>query len=117
MLVATLSGLAVGGLGIGIQFIAAPEKFGGVPIPPGLYFLAGAALVVWSSRRWRWSPLVAVLLAFWILFGGLRGGQLIANLDSLNGGLIAGVLVMLLGLLLTIVGGIWAGAVTPAAKR
>jgi len=117
MLVAALSGLAVGGLGIGIQFIAAPEKFGNAPIPPGLYFLAGAALVIWLARRWRWSPLVPVLLALWILFGGLRGGQLIANLDALNGGLVAGVLVMLLGLLLTIVVGIWAVAVRPAAKR
>ena len=116
-LLATFSGLAVGGLGIVIQFLAAPEKFGDAPIPPGLYFLAGAALVVWLARRWRWSPLVAVLLAAWIIFGGLHGGQLITNLTTPNTGLVVGVLVMLLGLLCTIVMGIWAGARRPSATR
>jgi peptidoglycan/LPS O-acetylase OafA/YrhL len=65
---AILGGLAAGALGLVMQFVAEPAKFG--VFPPGLYFVAGVMAIVWLGRRWRWSPLAAVALSMWITVGG-----------------------------------------------
>jgi peptidoglycan/LPS O-acetylase OafA/YrhL len=64
---AILGGLAAGALGLVMQFVAEPAKFG--VFPPGLYFVAGVMAIVWLGRRWRWSPLAAVALSLWITVG------------------------------------------------
>lgn len=103
-MVLTLTGVGIGMVGIVLQYIAMPALFGG--FPPGLYFLAAAALLVVLFRRWSWSPLFAVLLAAWITFGGISGGQMAKNLSSGNGLLAVGAVVLQLGLALAIVAGI-----------
>lgn len=93
-------------VGIALQYAAMPTLFGG--FPPGLYFLAGATVLVVLLRRWSWSPVFAVLLAAWITFGGISGGQLAKNLSSGNALLVVGNVVLQLGLVLAIVAGVLA---------
>ena len=103
---ATLGGLAVGVLGLLLQFIADPAKFGS--FPPGIYFLIVAAAIVWLAERWRWSALIAVALVLWIVIGGTLSGKLSANLASSDMLTVAGNVVMVLGLLGAAVFGILA---------
>jgi hypothetical protein len=100
----SLSGLAVGVLGLIVQWIADPDKFGG--FPPGIIFIAVcAALVVVASGRW-WAPVFSVLISLWIIFGGLAAGKLTANLLSGDAGTVAGNAVMSLGLAFAAVTGV-----------
>jgi hypothetical protein len=100
----SLSGLAVGALGLIIQWAANPAKFHG--FPPGILFIAGcAALVVLASGRW-WAPVFSVLISLWIVFGGLAAGLLLPNFRSNNAGTVAGNAIMTLGLLFAAVTGI-----------
>jgi hypothetical protein len=107
----SLSGLAVGVLGLIVQWVADPAKFPG--LPPGIVFIAGcAALVVAASGRW-WAPVFSVLISLWILLGGLAAGMLTANLLSGDAGTVAGNAVMSLGLAFAAV----TGAVAMLAAR
>jgi len=100
----SLSGLAVGVLGLIWQWIADPDKFGG--FPPGIYVIAAcAALVVVASGRW-WAPVFSVLISLWIVVGGWAADQLIPNFRSGNAGTVAGTAVMTLGLVFAAVTGI-----------
>jgi hypothetical protein len=100
----SLAGLAVAVLGLIVQWIADPGKFGG--FPPGIIFIAVcAALVVISSGRW-WAPVFSVLISLWIIFGGLAAGKLTANLLSDDKGTVAGNAVMSLGLAFAAVTGV-----------
>jgi hypothetical protein len=100
----SLSGLAVGIVGLIVQWIADPVKFPG--FPPGIYFIAACAvLVVMTSRRW-WAPVFAVLISLWIVLGGWAAGQLIPNFRSDDGGTVAGTAVMTAGLVFAAVTGI-----------
>jgi hypothetical protein len=102
----SLSGLAVGVLGLIVQWIADPEKFGG--FPPGIIFIAVcAALVVAASGRW-WAPIFSVLISLWIVLGGLAAGMLTTNLFSGDAGTVAGNAVMALGLAFAAVTGVGA---------
>ncbi|TQM43231.1 hypothetical protein [Pseudonocardia cypriaca] len=100
----SLSGLAVGVLGLVVQWIADPAEFPG--FPPGIVFIAVcAALVVAASGRW-WAPVFSVLISLWILLGGLAAGMLTANLLSGDAGTVAGNVVMSLGLAVAAVAGV-----------
>jgi hypothetical protein len=100
----SLFGLAIGVLGLVVQWIADPDKFGG--FPPGIIFIAVcAALVVVASGRW-WAPVFSVLISLWIVLGGLAAGKLTANLFSGDAGTIAGNVVMTLGLAFAAVTGV-----------
>jgi hypothetical protein len=94
---ATLGGLAVGALGLVIQFVADPAKFGVFPL--GLLLVAGAAAIVWLGERWYWSPLIAVALGSWITVGGTLSGDLPANLASSEPLTVGGNVVMVVGLI------------------
>jgi hypothetical protein len=100
----SLWGLAVGILGLVIQWIADPPKFS--PFPPGIVFIAVCgALVVFTVRRW-WAPVFSVLISLWIVLGGLAAGKLTPNLSSGNVGTVAGTVVMTLGLAFAAVTGV-----------
>jgi hypothetical protein len=100
----SLWGLAVGILGLVIQWIAEPAKF--FPFPPGILFIAGfGALVMFAGRRW-WAPVFAVLISAWIVLGGLAAGKLTPNLVSPSVGTVAGTAVMTLGLAFAAVTGV-----------
>jgi hypothetical protein len=100
----SVAGLAVGVLGLVVQWIADPVKFGG--FPPGIIVIAVcAALVVVTSGRW-WAPVFSVLISLWIIFGGLAAGELTANLLSGDPGTVAGNAVMSLGLAFAAVTGV-----------
>jgi hypothetical protein len=100
----SLWGLAVGVLGLVIQWIAQPAKFN--PFPPGILFIVGCgALVVLTRRRW-WAPVFAVLISLWIVLGGWAAGKMTPNLDSADARTVAGTVVMALGLAFAAVTGI-----------
>jgi hypothetical protein len=100
----SLSGLAVGVLGLIVQWIADPAKFPG--FPPGIVFIAVcAALVVAASGRW-WAPVFSVLISLWIVLGGWAAGMLTANFLSGDAGTVAGNVVMSLGLAFAAVTGV-----------
>lgn len=101
---ATLAGQGIAALGLLIQWMSAPDVFPG--FPPGLFYVAGACAVVWFDRRAVWSPAGAVVLSLWIVVGGLAGGDLIGNLVLGNAGLTTGIIVMVLGLLMSAAAGI-----------
>jgi hypothetical protein len=110
----SLSGLAVGIVGLVVQWAADPAKFGG--FPPGIIFIAVCAvLVVVASRLW-WAPVFGVLISLWIIFGGWAAGKLIPNFQSADAGTVAGNAVMTLGLAFAAVTGVLA-MVTARASR
>jgi hypothetical protein len=106
-----LAGLAIGIAGIIIQFIAAPEIFG--TVPPGAFILAAFGLFVALGTRWWWSPLVGVAIAAWVSFGGLLAGELVRNLRSGDALLVAGNIVMVIGL----IGAVITGSLAAAENR
>src|SRR4051794_10065739 len=80
----SLYGLAVGVVGLVIQWIADPVKFS--PFPPGIVFIVVfGALVVLTARHW-WAPVFGVLISLWIVLGGLASGKLTPNLTSPDAG-------------------------------
>jgi hypothetical protein len=99
----SLCGLAVGVLGLIVQWIADPDKFPG--FPPGIIFIAACAALVVASGRW-WAPVFSVLISLWIVLGGLAAGELTANLLSGDAGTVAGNVVMSLGLAFAAVTGV-----------
>ena len=64
-------GLIVAALGVTIQF------FTGVPgfpkVPPGPFILGGAGILV-ALLRWRWTPIVGLIVALFISVGLLAAG-------------------------------------------
>ncbi|TCO62256.1 hypothetical protein [Actinocrispum wychmicini] len=107
-IVATFAGLFVAAVGLVVQWIAKPAAFADFGFPPGLFYVVGAAVLVWLDRRANWSPMAAVILALWIVIGGLAGGILLRNLASTNAGTVAGNVVMVAGLAVTAVAGVLA---------
>lgn len=100
----SLAGLAVAVVGLVVQWIADPVKFGG--FPPGIIFIAVcAALVVVASGRW-WAPVFSVLISLWIVLGGWAAGKLTPNFSSGNAGTVVGTAVMSLGLAFAAVTGV-----------
>lgn len=101
---ASLAGLLVGIVGLVIQWIADPAKFGG--FPPGIAFVAGAGLLTLATARWWWNPVFAVLIAVWIVGAGSLADQMQPNLVSSNIGTVAGTVVMAAGLIAAAVAGL-----------
>ncbi|PXX63191.1 hypothetical protein DFR70_106249 [Nocardia tenerifensis] len=102
----SLYGLGVGILGLVIQWIADPDKFPG--FPPGILVIAVFGLLVVLGARWFWTPLLATLVAVFIMIGGLLGGDLLDNLRSGDLGTIAGNIVLYIGLVIAAIAGVLA---------
>ena len=106
------AGLAIGIVGLLVQWAADPAKFAaaqgffGLAFPPGILFIVVAGLVSLATARWWWHPVFSVLIAFWIVGVGGLTGQLTPNLFSSNLGTVAGNAVMSIGLVLAFVTGI-----------
>ena len=100
----TLVGLGVAVVGLLLQFAADPARFGA--FPTGIYVIVAVAAITWFGRRFRWTPLLAVLLGLWITVGGLLGDQLQPNLTSPVALTVAGNLVMVVGLVVAVVAGV-----------
>ena len=100
----TLAGLGVAVVGLLIQWVADPDKFAGanktfgLPFPPGILFIAVFGLLTFLSRRWRWHPVFAMLIAVQIVVGGALADKLQPNLVSDNAGTVLGNVVMVVGL-------------------
>jgi uncharacterized membrane protein YeaQ/YmgE (transglycosylase-associated protein family) len=123
---ASLAGLGVGIIGLLLQWAADPGKFGGaqktfgMSFPPGILFILGFGTMTVLTSRWRWHPIFAVLISFWIVAVGGLAGKLMPNLTSSNLGTVLGNVVMCLGLIGAFVAGTWAMVQTgrrPAAAR
>ena len=102
----TLVGLATGVVGLIIQWIAVPSKF--PAFPPGIVVLVVCGVLVAVGIRWWWTPIFAVLMAIWIIVGGIIGQELVDNLSSGQLGTITGNVVMCLGLVTAAISGILA---------
>ena len=119
----SFAGLAVGILGLLVQWIADPARFAkgeqpfGIVIPPGILFIAGAALLMLVTSRWWWHPVFAVLISFWIVVLGALANQLTPNLVSHNPGTVGGTVVMSLGLLAALVAGVASMVTTLRGRR
>lgn len=106
-------GLLVGIVGLLIQWLADPAKFAGakatfgLPFPPGILFIAVFGALSLVTARWWWHPIFAVLIAFWIVGVGGIAGELTPNLLSHNVGTVIGNVVMSLGLIATVVAGVF----------
>ena len=98
----TLAGLLTAAFGNGMQFIAEPDRFGG--LPPALFFLAGAVIVALVGER-RWLPqLAAVGLAISCGLAAVLTGH--SPVHPHSGGTITGNLVLLTGILVTAASGV-----------
>jgi hypothetical protein len=86
-----------------IEWQSAPQFFPG--FPPGIIYVAGAAVIVLLDRRSPWSPASAILLSAFITIGGTAGGDMARDLDAGNTGLTIGVWTMNAGLGLAVVAG------------
>lgn len=120
--VLVLAGLAVGVVGLLIQWVADPGKFGGahktfgLAFPPGILFIAAFGLFSFLTRRWRWHPVFAMLISLWIVVGGALADKLQPNLTSSNNGTVIGNLVMVMGLAFTFFAGLYS-IIRPASPR
>ncbi|HEX4223281.1 MAG TPA: hypothetical protein VHZ97_13020 [Pseudonocardiaceae bacterium] len=100
----TIAGLLLAVIALLIEWQSAPQFFPG--FPPGVVYVAGAAVIVLLDRRSPWSPASAILLSAFITIGGTAGGDMTRDLAAGNTGLTIGVWLMNAGLGLAVVAGI-----------
>ena len=101
----TAMGLWIAALGIFIQAVSGAKGY--PAIPPGIIILVAVGILVYATARWCWSPLIGLLLAAFISIGVFTtagtGYRLSHPADT---GPLAGTLIQLCGLILTIAAGI-----------
>jgi fucose 4-O-acetylase-like acetyltransferase len=64
--------LLVAAVGIVVQMLGGVANYG--VVPPGLVILVVSAGIVWFLP-WRWSPIAAVLVALFLIFGLFAADQ------------------------------------------
>ena len=103
--VLVVAGLLLAAAGIPIQIAAGVDDY--PTIPPGLVLLVVAAAVVWFGARWRWTPLVGVVLAIFLLVGAVVTGTTADRLSE-PGQLwpFTGTLIQVIGLVLALLAGL-----------
>ncbi|BCJ38469.1 hypothetical protein Athai_59720 [Actinocatenispora thailandica] len=120
---AALAALLVGILGLVVQWIADPSKFGdaeqsfGITFPPGIIFILVAAVLMVLTSRWWWHPVFAAIACLWIVGAGSLADQLQPNLTSHNAGTVAGNVVMAGGLIVALVAGVVSAVGTLRSRR
>ena len=101
----TAIGLWMAALGIFFQAISGAKGY--PTIPPGIIILAVIGLLVYITARWRWSPLIGILLAGFISVGVFTtagtGYRLSHPADI---GPLLGTLIQLIGLVIALAAGI-----------
>ena len=101
----TVTGLVAGAAGIAVQILSGVDEY--PTIPPGLVLLLGMAGVMFVGARWRWTPLLGVGLALFILFGAFvtpGTAERLSRPDEL--GAFLGTVIQMLGLILALLAGI-----------
>lgn len=73
----TIGALLAAGAGIVIQIAGGADY---PPVPPGLVLLTGAAGLV-AFGRWRWTPIVGVLVGLFLFAGLFAAGRAPALVD------------------------------------
>jgi hypothetical protein len=100
----TVVGLLVAAAGIVIQIASGAEY---PTIPPGLVILLAAAGLVALATRWRWTTIVGVIVALFLLVGGVLAPQAreqLANPGQV--GVFIGTVIQLLALVVALVAGV-----------
>jgi hypothetical protein len=101
--IATIAGLLVGAVGIGVLWASGVE----FPIypPPGIVILVGGALFVTFVRR-AWSPAVGAFLGLFVTVGFLISPTGVSNLTGAEGASVAvGQAIQVAGVLTALVSG------------
>jgi hypothetical protein len=100
----TVTGLTVAAAGIVIQIASGAEY---PTVPPGLIILLVAAGVVALGSRWRWTSLVGVIVALFLLVGGALAPQARDQLgDPTQVGVFVGTVIQLLALAIALIAGV-----------
>jgi hypothetical protein len=100
----TVAGLVAAAAGIVIQIAAGAEY---PTVPPGLIILLVAAGLVALGARWRWTPLVGVVVALFLLVGGALAPQAREQLGDPGAvGVFVGTVIQLLALVVALIAGV-----------
>jgi hypothetical protein len=100
----TVAGLVVAAAGIVIQIASGAEY---PTVPPGLIILLVAAGLVALGARWRWTPLVGVVVALFLLVGGVLAPQAREQLGDPGAvGVFLGTVIQLLALVVALISGV-----------
>jgi hypothetical protein len=100
----TVAGLVAAAAGIVIQIASGAEY---PTIPPGLIILLVAAGLVALGARWRWTPLVGVVVALFLLVGGALAPQARDQLGDPGAvGVFLGTVIQLLALVVALIAGV-----------
>jgi hypothetical protein len=100
----TVAGLVAAAAGIVIQIASGAEY---PTVPPGLIILLVAAGLVALGARWRWTPLVGVVVALFLLVGGALAPQAREQLGDPGAvGVFVGTVIQLLALVVALIAGV-----------
>ena len=100
----TVAGLVAAAAGIVIQIASGAEY---PTVPPGLLILLVAAGLVALGARWRWTPLVGVVVALFLLVGGVLAPQAREQLGDPGAvGVFVGTVIQLLALVVALISGV-----------
>jgi hypothetical protein len=100
----TVAGLVAAAAGIVIQIASGAEY---PTVPPGLIILLVAAGLVALGARWRWTPLVGVVVALFLLVGGALAPQAREQLGDPGAvGVFVGTAIQLLALVVALIAGV-----------
>lgn len=101
----TIVGLVVAAVGIVIQVLSGVAEY--PTIPPGFIILLVAAGVVALETRWRWTPILGLAVALFILFGAFVTPGTANRLSNPAAvGAFVGTVVQLLGLVTAAIAGL-----------
>jgi hypothetical protein len=104
----TVAGLVVAAAGIVIQIASGAEY---PTVPPGLIILLVAAGLVALGARRRWTPLVGVVVALFLLVGGALAPQAREQLGDPGAvGIFVGTVIQLLALVVALISGVAAAS-------
>lgn len=98
----TAEALLLAGGGIVVQIVSGAEY---PVVPPGLVLLLGAAGLI-AAGRWRWMPVIGVVVALFLLLGLFASGRAPDLLDPTVPGDALGLWIQVLALIAAIGAGI-----------